>query len=382
MEITMKAGLQVVTVPFVILLTVELPGFQLLQALMKPSTTFGLMGRVMVGQVVPVEQFVTMAAAAGLIYLQDFPEQLSTLSGTVAVFFGPYYPGSNCIWLAGSGGTIYFSPNGGGTWIDQSPGGGYDYDLNDILVIDGLHGICVGNNGVIWVTYDGGTTWVPWSSGTDEDLLSCELIDCVFHITSASGKVYKVDLGLQPVAPEISADGPLNTCSADTLTLSVVNPRVGYTYQWSDGTVGYSTIADQPTDYWVREIGYCGEINSDTLQVTIEFATLWYADTDGDTYGDPDAEFATCDLPPPGYVSNSDDCDDTDPLRTTYCPPPCFGDFNNDQLVNAADVLILLAALNPNYCGEACVADANGDGYVSTADLLLLLAYYGTPCPI
>jgi photosystem II stability/assembly factor-like uncharacterized protein len=295
---------------------------------------------------------------------------------------GTYYPGSNCIWLAGSGGTIYFSPNGGGTWIDQSPGGGYDYDLNDILVIDGLHGICVGNNGVIWVTYDGGTTWVPWSSGTDEDLLSCELIDCVFHITSASGKVYKVDLGLQPVAPEISADGPLNTCSADTLTLSVVNPRVGYTYQWSDGTVGYSTIADQPTDYWVREIGYCGEINSDTLQVTIEFATLWYADTDGDTYGDPDAEFATCDLPPPGYVSNSDDCDDTDPLRTTYCPPPCFGDFNNDQLVNAADVLILLAALNPNYCGEACVADANGDGYVSTADLLLLLAYYGTPCPI
>ncbi len=295
---------------------------------------------------------------------------------------GGYYPGSNCIWLVGSGGTIYFSPDGGITWIDQSPGGGYDYDFNDIIVINGQHAICVGNHGVIFVTYDGGNTWEPWSSGTTEDLLSCELIDCVVHITSASGNVYLIDLGLQAVAPTISADGPLTVCSADTLILSVDNPRPGYNYIWSDGTVGYTTIADQPTDYWVVESGFCGDANSDTLQVVINFAILWYADTDEDGYGDLNNELATCDLPPLGYVSNSDDCDDTDPLHTTYCPPPCFGDFNDDQLINAADLLILLSAINPAYCGQNCTADANNDGYVSTADLLLFLAYYGTACPI
>jgi hypothetical protein len=39
----------------------------------------------------------------------------------------------------------------------------------------------------------------------------------------------------------------------------------------------------------------------------------WYADTDGDTYGDASTSVIAC-AQPVGYVNNDEDCDDTDPL--------------------------------------------------------------------
>lgn len=48
------------------------------------------------------------------------------------------------------------------------------------------------------------------------------------------------------------------------------------------------------------------------------------------------------------------------------------GDVNGDRIVDAADLVLLLASWGP--CGKECPADFNGDGVVDTEDLLTLLS--------
>jgi len=55
-------------------------------------------------------------------------------------------------------------------------------------------------------------------------------------------------------------------------------------------------------------IGGCDSIVA--LNLTVEAATLWYADADGDGFGNPSVSQAACSQPA-GHVSNADDCDDT-----------------------------------------------------------------------
>jgi len=56
--------------------------------------------------------------------------------------------------------------------------------------------------------------------------------------------------------------------------------------------------------------------------------------------------------------------------------PGCIGDIDDDQVVNTADLILLLGAWGP--C-PGCPEDLNGDDIVNTADLLLLLGNWG-PC--
>ncbi len=54
----------------------------------------------------------------------------------------------------------------------------------------------------------------------------------------------------------------------------------------------------------------------------------------------------------------------------------CLADFNNDGIVNGADLATLLA----NWLAPGGLPDLNGDGVVNGADLAQLLANWG-PCP-
>ena len=56
--------------------------------------------------------------------------------------------------------------------------------------------------------------------------------------------------------------------------------------------------------------------------------STWYADSDNDSYGDPNATVASC-IQPSGYVDNSGDCNDGEALAWTGATDSCDGIDNN-----------------------------------------------------
>jgi len=81
-------------------------------------------------------------------------------------------------------------------------------------------------------------------------------------------------------------------------------------------------------------------------------APSWYADTDGDGYGDPDSSAVACDAPS-GHVANHDDCDDSEPAAYSGADELCDGvdnDCDGGVDVDAVDA-------------RTWYADADGDGF-------------------
>jgi len=85
----------------------------------------------------------------------------------------------------------------------------------------------------------------------------------------------------------------------------------------------------------------------------------WYADADGDGYGDLNNSQTSCQKPA-GYVRNSLDCNDADATLNSGSPEICNGiDDDCDGLIDDAD---------PDITGQDIwYADADGDGYGNAA---------------
>lgn len=64
---------------------------------------------------------------------------------------------------------------------------------------------------------------------------------------------------------------------------------------------------------------------------------------------------------------------------TTQTTPDCYGDLNNDQKVDLADLAILLSHYGQTGV-PADFGDLNGDGNVDLSDLAAILSVYGTIC--
>ncbi|MFN7147603.1 MAG: putative metal-binding motif-containing protein, partial [Myxococcota bacterium] len=89
--------------------------------------------------------------------------------------------------------------------------------------------------------------------------------------------------------------------------------------------------------------------------------STWYADRDGDTYGDPSRVVRQCEAPA-SYVGNDDDCDDTAAARNPGAAEVCdAADVDEDCDGSADDADAGVTG------GTTYYADADADGYGGTS---------------
>ncbi len=147
---------------------------------------------------------------------------------------------------------------------------------------------------------------------------------------------------------------------------------VGYTDADGDGWAACAECDDADASENPDVVEICdgddddcdGEIDEDDAYD----ASTWYADSDGDTYGDPTVSETSC-LAPDGYVSDNTDCDDLSATAFPGRAEECDGEDNDcDEEIDedATDATDWYADADGDTYGDASVSVSScdpGDGY-------------------
>ncbi|NUQ24311.1 MAG: T9SS type A sorting domain-containing protein [Saprospiraceae bacterium] len=101
---------------------------------------------------------------------------------------------------------------------------------------------------------------------------------------------------------------------------------------------------------FLDNIGQWSGVTNDTFYVEEATPLTFYADSDGDTYGDPAVTIMAF-TAPPGYVANSTDCNDSDPAINPSAVEACNSvDDNCDGFVDNNPSPVNILPSNPSIC--------------------------------
>jgi hypothetical protein len=115
---------------------------------------------------------------------------------------------------------------------------------------------------------------------------------------------------------------------------------------------------------------YCDGIDTDcdgdTDEDSAADASIWYADSDSDGFGDPDVSWTTC-YSSSGWVADATDCDDSAPLTYPAAPEYCDGvDTDCDTVLDEDDALDASVWYPDN--------DLDGYGFASVTNVTCYIA--------
>lgn len=179
------------------------------------------------------------------------------------------------------------------------------------------------------------------------------------------------DKDIHPGATEQPYDGTDNDCSESTPDDDLDGDNYGIATDCDDENADINPGMNEACDDVDNN---CNEVNNEAGS---ENETLWYADTDGDGFGDINSPLSACDMPT-GYVEDDQDCNDTEPTANPDGVETCETSFDDDcnGETNEAEV-------------ESCTPyfiDIDGDGYGISSYLCLCepednyTALEGTDC--
>jgi hypothetical protein len=192
------------------------------------------------------------------------------------------------------------------------------------------------------------------------------LTACGTYTVPSGDETYATSGSYTDTIPNVSA------CDS-VITFNLTIQPTNIYYADADGDTYGNTAVSQvacalPLGYVTNNID-CNDANA---QITV--AQTYYADADNDTYGNPDDSVITC-IAPAGYVSNNTDCNDANAalnaLQTFYA------DTDNDTYGDPAVTIVSCGApagyvSNNSDCNDADVAlnalqtfyaDADNDTY-------------------
>ena len=102
--------------------------------------------------------------------------------------------------------------------------------------------------------------------------------------------------------------------------------------------------------------GQCA--STTTMTIAVNPNVTYYADTDGDGYGDASSSLTTCMSSPAGFVSNSTDCNDAN--ANVYRSGNFYSDADGDGYSNSSPVLVCYGAVIPaGYVETSLGIDCN-----------------------
>ncbi len=158
-----------------------------------------------------------------------------------------------------------------------------------------------------------------------------------------------------PAASAITAGGPTTFCQGGSVGLNISGAYNNYL--WTTGSTTGSIAATASGSYFVTAYDFdgCPHI-SNSIAVTVLPNATWYADNDGDNFGNPGSSQVTCTGAPSGYVADNSDCNDGNSFIYPAAPEVCNG--IDDDCDGATD---------DGLTFSAWYADADGDNFGNTS---------------
>jgi hypothetical protein len=160
--------------------------------------------------------------------------------------------------------------------------------------------------------------------------------------TSSSSR----NLTVNAIPTNASINGDNAICSSAgeldmTATASSTNQNT--TYSWT----GPNSFTANSANITITEPGTYNCIINNTPNcsvsvsktITLQNATAYYLDQDGDGFGNPDFIFMSC-TAPFGFVTNNLDCNDDNELMTTFPTAPTISSIGSTQICQGASVVL------------------------------------------